>query len=868
MMAAPPETPKTKRRGSLLAGAKAYFGSERSKKGTDSHNASPSSLLSKAPSESTLQSTPGTPKLSAEGKKIRKVKRISMDDEAARKIDKHSRRSQGSTADASSSFEGPPPSPQTPRSKQKIRRATAEGRRPSIGAPGVAGSVDDTEMAVSPTTTKTKKTKRRKSLGAMSDRLQAEEDEEDRGRSSRSSSKVKKKERNRSAGPEIRESKRHDGLLSPQYRPSSKSSRQGNVNDLLDHLDQSAASLDDGSQRGKSRATVDDAGRIRRVKKKSSKEDDDDHSDNDGDDGKSRQSGSSKRSKGSGKSLGSKKSSSSKKARDKVDSKRKLLASPRPQAIEENHDQRSEYSEQSGRVRRADVSQRSERRAGRRTVSADDVSNNLGRSLPALGSWEEGGYNQPAPPGTVLSKSFRSHASEITTDTASQSIEFAGLPTPPNSSIVEGNANLYKQIEKLEKKIVELNEEHLKAQFAAQSEAAKLRKEVREEKLELQRIQTERRELRSELRERDMIIDESDRKIQALEKAVESQLDKVDDLEEELRRANDELFYMEEKLSQMENLLANSSAAETAALGKEQALDDRRQERMERRLVERERALEARENKLREERDAIVKQGLPQRKIEQLEQDNRMLLKALNLEKAEAAEKLKQKDDDVKKLQNILKMSQTRNGSSDDDSAISKLMKENMELKQRLAAAEEKANATARSSKGDGVNGASTVNGNGGAHGDGELARQLEATKAEADVMKSKFEAAQRRNQLLEEDIDHWKSVNCNLEDELVDWKSQAANWRAKYEDVVDPGQLEGDDDPEPNILPYSMQRDTARTGRGTRGDDDHVSVTSEPGNSIANLWSKLTTPSAKKATLDGMNSESVREVLARSTFH
>lgn len=569
----------------------------------------------------------------------------------------------------------------------------------------------------------------------------------------------------------------------------------------------------------------------------------------------------------SSKSTGTKKSVT-KKSKEK-DAKKKLR-SPKPNSSSSELGYGSDHSEKSNRTER---SARSSRRAGKRigSVLVDDASEQAS-NLPSLDLLEPDN-GQPLSEVENARQQQKASAIENGFDDSFERTVREKL----QESAALATADLEEEVARLNKKIVELNEENLKAQFAAQSEAAKLRKELREEKLELQRSQTERRELRAELRERDVIIDESDRKIQALEKAVESQLDKVDDLEEELRRANEEIFDMEAKLGDMGRVLADSSAVETNALQKEKDFDEKRQERMERRLEEREMELEKRERKLREEREAMVKESQPRREIEQLEQDNRMLLKALNRERAEGGDKAKERDEEIKSLRQELKLAkmasymQVENGSTDD--TIAKLLQDNVDLQQKLD--EEKDSASAAMTKKDEkiasleeelerCGNAGETNGMGDKDA---LLREIDTLKGDFLVMKSKLEGSQRRNQLLEEDIDHWKSVNCNLEDEVADLKSQLVTWRARYEDLDGPSDV-GTHVSESNASqfmpkggPSAAQMAMVRKD----DDDDHYSTVSEPASSIANLWSKLTTPTSKRKTLD---SDSVKEVIARTTFH
>jgi hypothetical protein len=106
----------------------------------------------------------------------------------------------------------------------------------------------------------------------------------------------------------------------------------------------------------------------------------------------------------------------------------------------------------------------------------------------------------------------------------------------------------------------------------------------------------------------------------------------------------------------------------------------------------------------------------------------------------------------------------------------------------------------------------------------------LDASKAAAQVMKSRYDGAQQQNPILDDDIHHWKSVNIDLEEELADWKSQATNWMPKYENVVGVDYSEKSDERanlDDNVLPNS----------GYNSDEEQEG---EIGNAFSNLWSKL----------------------------
>ena len=366
----------------------------------------------------------------------------------------------------------------------------------------------------------------------------------------------------------------------------------------------------------------------------------------------------------------------------------------------------------------------------------------------------------------------------------------------------------------------------------------KLNKEKRELKLELQRSQTEGREIRAELREKDLMIKESDIKIEALEKAVESQLDKVDDLEDELRKANEEIFTLEDRLNHMQAVLDENELngeANGVGVSKEKDFEARRQERLERRLEEKEKELEERERKLRK---GLINGTGKDKEVEQLELDNRMLLKALDREKNEANALAMAKDEEIERLKS--KIGKINAGDEYSESADNERLIEQLET--------EKANATSALKKKDDALAKMeyelrklklhlSITGGGN---DSEIQRDLEAAKAEAEVLKSRFEGAQRQNRLLEDDIEHWKSVNCDLEDELTEWKGRAAKYREKAEG---------------NRLGQS-------SSRLLNGVDEEQPLDSQ--RSISTLWSAMTRPQKRPSR----ESSDKDDFISRSTFH
>ena len=72
---------------------------------------------------------------------------------------------------------------------------------------------------------------------------------------------------------------------------------------------------------------------------------------------------------------------------------------------------------------------------------------------------------------------------------------------------------------------------------------------------------------------------------------------------------------------------------------------------------------------------------------------------------------------------------------------------------------------------------------------DGTLRRSLEKSRSEQTILQSKYEGAKQRNRILDEEVEHYKSVNCQLEDDVADWKERASYWRSQYEsDIVSMG--------------------------------------------------------------------------------
>eukprot|EP00339_Tiarina_fusa_P008778 CAMPEP_0117018040 /NCGR_PEP_ID=MMETSP0472-20121206/13991_1 /TAXON_ID=693140 ORGANISM="Tiarina fusus, Strain LIS" /NCGR_SAMPLE_ID=MMETSP0472 /ASSEMBLY_ACC=CAM_ASM_000603 /LENGTH=879 /DNA_ID=CAMNT_0004722553 /DNA_START=187 /DNA_END=2826 /DNA_ORIENTATION=+ len=782
---------------------------------------------------------------------------------------------------------------------QKVRRSSigVVAGPPLEGQKEMDSVNNGTEIAiVSPTK---KKSKRRKSLGAVNET-------KEKVRATRESGRKAGKRSN--SQPRISTK----GLTG---RNASVRNTGEGVNDLMAHIappTESEAELKDDdlvSPSGKARTTVDRDGKIRRVSSKKQLEDC--LSEGEGDETMSKKSSKSRQSAKGG-------APRKKKSRDGTEGKKRRKHAP---GIDEGsaysektkgskkksakdsddhsaHSEKSENRRTKKKISKRDVmewgnssdsslrSDRSEKKLKKKNSKRDvldlsnhskkrenskrdllDISDHSGKSEKAkrASSDRRGGRRDglsplisPNRPKSKSVPDLVSHA--VLPFSESSDLKGAESLTPPTSDLSLGkvgmlvgaspgaNGHLDKDQDKLVARIEELSLE----KESLNTELTKLRKELRDVKLESQRSHTTGRELRADLREREFIIKESDMRIEALEKAVESQLDKMEDMEEELRRANEEVFILEEKLSHMEAVLTESAAVEGGGAKKEAEMAHNRQQRLERRLEEKEKELAERENALKEERRLLLTDGQSTRSVAQLEQDNRMLLKAMNREKAEAEEKLQLKDAEIAALRTDLQRTENGDAPGGGDGSMSILLKKD----DQISLLERELEKLKKSLEDRGMGDFDKAN------------RELQAAKNEGQAMKSKYEGAQRRNLILEDEIDHWKSVNCNLEDELAEQKAQANNWRMKYEDVVEPGD---DDDDGRGMgmggrLPGSgmSAAEMAMSRNGDESDEDDRTI-----NTISGLWSKLTTPQSKKSTVGGtLPSGSLKDVIARSTFH
>ena len=721
-------------------------------------------------------------------------------------------------------------------------------------------SVNDSEVAV--VSTPRKKSKRRKSLGAL-------DDVKAKARAKRSSSRSDLKELAKSP------------FKSPK---SKKSNRASSVDDLMAHLGAPPATGEVVlSPNGTSRTTVDGTGRIRRVYSKKALNNDD-GADSDGEHSR-KSTGSKKSTKSARDRKGRKKDREARKNRKPASVSDLEIAHSATTAVDQKRDDNSADTKEQkpkkknskrdlldGSVSSIRSEDSDKRTKLRKSISLDSPKSPKSPKPKKIASIDSSGHSRKGPAlesisshstGSAKANTMRNSAhgndgrrARKKTDTTytdkpsraksvpimPDEVKAAFSKKPPTLPPVHEPSKTDDEQQRLVDRIALLQTEN----DNAQAEVSKLRKELRDVKLESQRSQTERRELRADLREREFVIKESDMRIEALEKAVETQLDKIEDMEEELRRANEEIFMLEDKLNRMEDDFVDGGGD---GVKKERDLAEQRQQRLERRLEEKEKELAEREDALREERRLLLKDDKAGRSVEQLEQDNRMLLKAMNREKTDAEDKLKEKDAEIEALKTEFRRS-GMNGSTpltgsggDSDDQVALMEKEIKRLKEEL----------------DGLESGEVD----------KVKRELQAAKNEVQAMKSKYEGAQRRNLILEDEIDHWKSVNCNLEDELAEQKVQVAQWREKYESVVDVVDDDEDGRGQADTLhPLdSWQANTPASSVAMRRDDDLDEQTT---NTISNLWSKLTTSQHQRGKPTGgtLPSGSLNEVIARSTFH
>jgi len=419
----------------------------------------------------------------------------------------------------------------------------------------------------------------------------------------------------------------------------------------------------------------------------------------------------------------------------------------------------------------------------------------------------------------------------------------------------KGDDEMQEKIESLQSKIVELKQEQLNAQ----SEAMKFNKEKRELKLELQRSQTVVRELRADLREKDLIVKQTTEKMEALEKAVESQLDKVEDLEEELKRANEEIFMLEDKLQQMELQLVESEGnPDGIAKDTESDFEAKRRERQERRLKEKEKELEERERKLQKQQNAAPKRssfgGSVTTNNKQLEQDNRMLLKALNREKENSAAKLKSKDAEIQRLnEKVTKFLKQQGGDVN-----SEVMEENRILAEQLDE-EKESHADTITIKDEKIAKLETELRQLRLDGSRGNPREAEAYKTEAIDLRRQLETAQQRNNLLEDEIENWKNKNIRLDDELTELKGKSNQSQTSMND---------------SSMNNSMNMSSSMNMSFSTLQDDMSDEEGEGSGkrAIGKLWNRVTNMSRRdilsSPASNSQDQNAAKDFISRSTFH
>jgi hypothetical protein len=372
-------------------------------------------------------------------------------------------------------------------------------------------------------------------------------------------------------------------------------------------------------------------------------------------------------------------------------------------------------------------------------------------------------------PGTLLNSQTSDH-SQASDHTINSDTSFG------NSQVAHLNEN----ISQLKAQLETFKEQHQ----ATNVEASRSRNELISVKLEYQKAQTQRREVRAKLQESEAIVKDKDRKIAALEKAVESQLDKVDEMEEQLNKVNDDIYPWQDKILYLdEEGRSNHHHAEK----KNSQLDEQRHVLLEKR----QRELDEQLHQIQREHSRL--EGLRLDNNSQQESGEHLQhIESLKQIQAETAKKLSEKDESLQELQRKLEaawqlnmdgmnssMSTVKTGT--DRQACRKKLQEE---KHQLSATLEKKDETIaymqlelnRLKKGLVASGSGDF---------ASLAREVDARKAEAQVATSKYQGAQKRNVLLEDEIDHWKSLNCNLEDDVQAVKAEASEWKAKYEQML-----------------------------------------------------------------------------------
>ena len=491
------------------------------------------------------------------------------------------------------------------------------------------------------------------------------------------------------------------------------------------------------------------------------------------------------------------------------------------------------------------------RRLARKTghMSLNDVTKEIDMGKRRIGPSSERSLKSDR-----SARSARSHHSNVSIDSVIE--KYAGAVANDDSDV----SRLERDLSKSEEKVRALIEE----QRTGQAEAAKARTELMHFKLDFQKLEKKNRELQDEIKVVDDHLREKDRRIANLEKAVESQLDKVDELESELKNANDEIFNLEDKIKELELQLASLDEKDTEKAGEiKSQLDNKREQSLERRHRE----LDERAKRLSEEKEKLEELRNNQRIISDdgANKDKKLLVE-LKAEQAKAAERLKEKDSKIEELQgkvDSLLVGPEKSSNNRDSQHDSIVMKENEKLQDMLKLEQSKAASTIK--KKDDTIAYMKMEmeklkkelserdlGN-----IGVLKKNIESLSSEAEAVKSQLEGAQRRNMLLEEEIDHWKSLNCNLEDDLDSWKSEAGEWKAKYQQIANEMDFDGND----GVNRPSSGRNLGTVNsfdnpaaakymiRGSHQGEDLRLVNSERGaRSISNIWNALVSPTQANA--------------------
>jgi hypothetical protein len=396
-------------------------------------------------------------------------------------------------------------------------------------------------------------------------------------------------------------------------------------------------------------------------------------------------------------------------------------------------------------------------------------------------------------PGRVRKERARSEKSkpddkDISADTLLNSQAESGHDSI-NSEISFGNpqvVHLHKNISQLKSQVETFKEQRQ----AANVELSRSRTELISVKLEYQKVQTQRRGLRAELRESEALVVDKDRKIAALEKAIESQLDKAEELEEQLKKAQDEIYQWQDKILLLEAQIMRGVKGRSCSNGdraeeKNVQLDEQRHARLEKRQQE----LDEQLQQIKRERSHL--EGLRRDNDSQRLGDGHLQqVESLKQIQAETAITLIQKEGAIQELQRKLEVAWHLNmegmissaDTTDTDTPFSE--EKLLEEKRQLSATLEKKDETIAYMQLE-LNRLKEGLAGSACSGDfASLEREVGARKAEAQAAKSKYQGAQKRNMLLEDDIDHWKSVNCNLEDDVQAVKAEASEWKAKYEQM------------------------------------------------------------------------------------